>query len=519
MRGEPGFFGSYGYDSWAGIGEAKPIPTMHELGHSYWGAFPIIGRPELDWRRPDDGGIALAMQAYHEDILTFMAQPPDEYEILRQRLRNLPGLSVDNTEPLFHSLEADIPYTTGGDLSLVPPILHKYWRYFLADGPFGSWHNAAGWFQYLPHDDRAVAGRFLGFGHLDLDLYTGLPSYAPGGDLLSSVEETLAVEERQRLTDLAEQFDLLIGDPQLEENFQFWRGYLQDKVALHRSHPHHLKSLRLPKADQLSGALEFVASLEGATEERASALSNQMAIEPLLVNLLPAVDDQTLVKLFASDPGLPQGPTLQATASFVDRLQRFGTLVEAVLAEARKSPQQGATDLTAFLEETGLEQEQDLRLFFDLLLGSDHAMAREVVNHLDKETVQALMQPVPTQLRAILSPGELLDKLGISPAASHYGMQSGITLLLEETSGNYRIEGPFLHRLYEVMALRAGADPAATGRIIAATPFPLEDFILTQPAASSAVLSADIDLAIQLVRGSDPVLAPPRRNHLSPGPC
>ena len=32
----------------------------------------------------------------------------------------------------------------------------------------------------------------------------------------------LAQEERQRLTDLAEQFDLLLGDAQqLEENFQF----------------------------------------------------------------------------------------------------------------------------------------------------------------------------------------------------------------------------------------------------------------------------------------------------------
>ena len=32
MRGEPGFFGSYGFKSWAGVGEAKPISVMHELG-------------------------------------------------------------------------------------------------------------------------------------------------------------------------------------------------------------------------------------------------------------------------------------------------------------------------------------------------------------------------------------------------------------------------------------------------------------------------------------------------------
>ena len=32
---------------------------------------------------------------------------------------NLPQVSSKNTEPLLHSLEADLPYTTGGDLGLV----------------------------------------------------------------------------------------------------------------------------------------------------------------------------------------------------------------------------------------------------------------------------------------------------------------------------------------------------------------------------------------------------------------
>ena len=31
MRGQPGFFGSYGYSSWTGVGEAKPSTIMHEL--------------------------------------------------------------------------------------------------------------------------------------------------------------------------------------------------------------------------------------------------------------------------------------------------------------------------------------------------------------------------------------------------------------------------------------------------------------------------------------------------------
>ena len=113
-----------------------------------------------------------------------MSQPPDEYELLRERLRNLPGLSAGNTGPLFHSLEADIPYTTGGDLALVPPILRKYWGYFLAEGPFGSWEQAVGWLLSLTHAERATAGKFLGLEHLDLRQYMNVQPFSPQYEFL-----------------------------------------------------------------------------------------------------------------------------------------------------------------------------------------------------------------------------------------------------------------------------------------------------------------------------------------------
>ncbi|HZA24547.1 MAG TPA: hypothetical protein VFA32_18440 [Dehalococcoidia bacterium] len=93
MRGEPGFFGSYGFKGWAGVGEAKPIGVMHELSHSYWGGFPVEGFPELDWDASAGDELSSAMQRYHSDALAFMAQPPEYYEVFRQRLRHLPGLS------------------------------------------------------------------------------------------------------------------------------------------------------------------------------------------------------------------------------------------------------------------------------------------------------------------------------------------------------------------------------------------------------------------------------------------
>ena len=511
MKGEPGFFGSYGFGQWAGVGEAKPVPTMHELMHSYWGGFPVIGRPELGWQRQEGEDIAPALAAYHRDILDFMAQPPDDYEMLRQRLRNLPGISGENTEPLFHSLEADLPYTTGGDLGLVPPILRKYWGYFLTDGPFHTWEQAAGWYLALSHDQRAVANKFLGFQHLDLREYVTESTYATPEGLLTTASRTLDVEELQRLTDLAEQFDLLLGDAQLEEDFQFWRGYLQDKLALYRTHQTHLDSLALPRARDISDALKFLSTLYGDPDSRASMLADRISAQPFLVNFLPAVDNPTLLKLFANDPDLPEVPTLQATASFVERLRRFSAEVDRVLADGRESPESGSRALEDFLDDTGFGHEQDLRLFFDLLLGADPATARNTMAAVDKETIRNLMPVVPAQLRAMLGPEGLLEKLDVTADAPEAELMRGIGLLIEETSGNYRIEEPFLVRLYEVVADRAHRSPGETARLVSETSFPLEGMILNQPEAAVAMLSADSALSIALVKGSDPLTAPPAR--------
>ena len=132
-----------------------------------------------------------------------------------------------------------------------------------------------------------IAGKFLGFDHLDLRLYSRILPHFPPGDLLPAAAETLAVEERQRLTDLAVQFDLLTGDPQLEEDFQFWRGYLRDKVALHRTHPNHLSSISAPRASEISGALAFMGTLEGTPEEQAARLEERV-VRPAIPGQLPA---------------------------------------------------------------------------------------------------------------------------------------------------------------------------------------------------------------------------------------
>ncbi|HZA24546.1 MAG TPA: hypothetical protein VFA32_18435, partial [Dehalococcoidia bacterium] len=108
----------------------------------------------------------------------------------------------------------------------MPPILCKYWSRFIHEGPFASWHDAVSWYQSLSPQYQTAAGKYLGFEHLDFRQRHSSASPDIEADLLSTGREILAQEERQRLYDLADQFDLLRGDPQNEENFGFWRSYL-----------------------------------------------------------------------------------------------------------------------------------------------------------------------------------------------------------------------------------------------------------------------------------------------------
>ena len=512
MKGEPGFFGSYGFKEWTGVGEAKPIGVIHELSHSYWGGFPVVGLPELSWDKPEGQELSPAMERYHTDILAFMAQPPDGYEVFRQRLRNLPELSFENTEPLFHNVEADLVYNTGGSLGLVPPILRKYWSGLLQEGPFASWHDAAAWFLSLTDEDRVTAGKYLGFEHLDLRRYATLEYPGDGGDLISPQRDHLSREERQRLFDLADQFDLLLGDPQKEENFQFWRGYLRDKVQLHRSYPDLLASLALPRASGLASALKFLLDLEGKPPgDQSQRIADRLPAEPFLVNFFPALSNRTLLELFAGATPIPEGATLQATASFVERLNRFGRVVDQVLAAGRDRPQQGAAELTKFLEEIDYEPEEDLRLFFELFRDDDPDTAGRVVQMLDKGTIRRLMESVPAQLRFTLSPTELLAKLDITAESGVSSLKRGIAVLIEQPSGNFTIDEPFLHQMFQVVANRSRPEAQEMMEVLHETPFPLEGFIRRQPLAAVALLDSGLETAVRLVRESDPVVSPPAR--------
>ena len=513
MEGEPGFFGSYGFTEWAGVGEASPIGVAHELGHSYWGGFKVAGRPDLSWAIPSGSTLSPALESYHQDVLTFITQPPDDFELLRQRLRNLPDVSSDNPEPIIHNMEADVVYNTAGSLNLVPPILRKYWADFLPAGRFDDWYGAAGWFQSLSQDDVSLAGKWLGFEHLDLRQYPSLDPATPPEDILLAAQRVIETEEKERLRDLAYQFDLLIGYPQNDEDFEFWRRYLRDKVTLYRDHPAHLAVFSISRAEQIDSALRFLAApATGSPAQQAQRLADRLVVEPFLVNFLPAVDNQVLVELFSSGTALPEGKTLQATASFVERLKIFGAKVDSVLRAGRSDPTAGAAELESFIADTGLDQKEDIKLFFDLFKDRDQKAAKDVTFALSNETVRGLMVPVPFQLRTILDPEELLSKLGIeSDAANQSSVRDGIALLVEEPSGNFQVDEPFLAAMFQVVAERAEDDPLETALLLVDSPFPLEGMILAQPAAASSIFKSDREFGLALVRNSDSLIAPPWR--------
>ena len=273
MVGQPGWFGSYGHDAWAGVGQAIPVKVLHELSHSYYGAFSVTGRPDLSWDAPSSNEPSPALRQYREDLKTFMVQPPDRYEPLRDRFRNLPNLSRLEDPDLFHFGEADLVYMVGGNLDLVPPLTRRYFDQFLQSGEFQTWEEAIGWYLGLSKDDIRLAEGYFGLAHFPLVGYKGLRS-KERTRVASEVRSILEDEERQRLKDFAHQYELIkekefgdLDEASFEGTFKFWRGLLQEMLELHRKHPETLAREAGPQGTQLAAAFDTFLEAERLPQE------------------------------------------------------------------------------------------------------------------------------------------------------------------------------------------------------------------------------------------------------------
>lgn len=507
MRGEPGWFGSFGYGRWTGVGESRLGSIMHELGHAYWGAFGVTGRSDLSWDDPDGRHESTAILQLHADLLTFMAQPPDPFEPLRERLRNLPEVQLGDESGLLHFGEADLVHTTGGNLLLIPPILHKYFDGYLAGGSFDSWYAALEWYQGLSHEDARAAAVYFGLDHLDFDLYRDL---SPEGQtsLPEGISEFVEREETQRLEDFALQFDAVTGleavdGRRMMPDLLFLRGYLEDKLALHRRYPGALAALAVPEAADLERVLDAFAELDGKqTVERADLLGPRME-EPLFSVFWPMVDGRTLMELHArGTTPRDSDPADRTTDGEIERLGRIADAAASILRRARDDLDVGVRDLEALLLDVLERDDREAGMVIELALAADRELAETVVLRLDDEMVRALLAEEPGVLRLLLPPERLLPILGITADASAGDLASGIRELMQATSGNYRTDRPYLSTVYELVAERGEARPDEALDVMLGSGLFAEVMLRERPAETIAILSSDPERAAELIAGT-----------------
>ena len=507
MRGEPGWFGSFGYDRWTGVGESRLGPIMHELGHAYWGAFEVTGRADLSWVDPDGRHESTAILQLHADLIAFMAQPPDLYEPLRERLRNLPEVQLGDESGLLHFGEADLVHTTGGNLRLLPPLLRKYFDGYLTEGPFDSWYAALEWYQGLSHEDARAAAVYFGLDHLDFDLYRDLEP-AGASSLSEGIAEVVEREEKQRLMDFALQFDAVTGLEEVDgrrmtPDLLFLRGYLEDKLALHRRYPGTLTELASTAAADLERVLDAFAELDGKqTAERADLLGSRME-EPMFSVFWPLVDGSTLMELHSR--GITPRDTDPAERTTDGEIERLGRIAEAaatILRRARDDLDVGVRDLEALLLDVLERDDREAGMVIELALAADRELAETVVLRLDNDMVRALLAEEPGILRQLLEPERLLPLLGITADANADDLASGIRELMNAASGNYRTDRPYLSTVYELVAERGRSKPDEALEVMIGSGLFAEVMLRERPTETIALLSSDQERAAALIAGT-----------------
>ncbi len=517
MVGQPGWFGSFGNLNWAGVGQAIPHVVLHELSHSYFGAFPVSGRPDLTWEPTPEESTAL--KQYRADLVTFMYQPPDQYEPLRERFRNLPNVSRGDYPDLYHFGEADLIHTTGGNLALIPPILRKYFDRFLTGARFEGWPEAMAWYLGLPGDQRRAADQYIGVAHIPLGAYEGPVSnydgveLERGGGLPLEVAEVIEGEERQRLRDFADQFDLVLSNElglvdaaNVDRSFQFWRGYLREMLGLHRRHPDVLPAAP-GRGPELAAALDLFVEAEAIPEEERTAHFRGRLRDPFLVNFAVLVPNRVMIDLFGGpSQEVPLDSVEGVVGSFARRLAEYARRIDRVLALGREAPAAGAARLEQLLEGLSDErQEKDLVLLFDMMQDADRDTARELLGRLSDGAILRMLHNKPSAVRGgAIAPRRLLEALDITTEDEPDRIAEGLRTLLEESSGNFQIDEPSSHAAYRVV-LEIGAgdvgtrDPGAALGLLGDADVPLLDFVEAFPREASELLSSDVGAATDLV--------------------
>lgn len=539
MVEQPAWFGSHGYGSWAGAGEAVPRSVLHELGHSYWGAFAVEGRMGLSWDRSD--GAAPALLAYREDLNSFLRQPPDRFEPLRDRFRNLPGLNQGEYSDLFHFGEADLLYMTGGNLQLVPPILRKYVSSYVSAGGAGpeggdyllaSWDIALSWFNSLSSDDRRIAAEVFGLQHFPAGPYTHLPRVNfPGDapDIRVEVRTAFETEERQRLIDFADQLDgvierefSLVDAAGADRGFDFWRSYLSGNLQLHIRYPELLSGLGSERGTQLATALDLYRDIQSLSEDQQVQRYRELQNRPLVPELAVLLKPRAIVQLFADSTSAGG-----IAAVLGSRAERLTALVEAVeRVEAAGDSADGAAELEAFMRSLPEDElRSDMFLLLDLLRSAGTGLAGRVLPALSDDMLLILLRVQPAAARSFeIGPERLLEAMGVRSGSSLPEISAAAQLLVANSSGNFDIDAAYGEAVFTHFDRFVERAPAAVLRSVATSGMRIVPWISrssdgalramkSEPDTAAALLLAlsgsreTAERIIHLIAGSDPALA------------
>lgn len=523
MKAQPTWFGSHGVDGWAGVGQAIPRQVLHELSHSYWGAFQVTGRPEISWDASGPDAVSEGKALLRSDLDAFMRQPPDGFEPLRDRFRNLPRLDVGEYADLYHFGEADLVYMTGSDLDLIPPILRKYVDRFLADRGIGdldfqTWIEAIRWFQGLPPEDRGLAGEVFGLQHFPLERYRRL-----GPDekatLPQAIEGALNREDRQRLTDFALQFDAikeqrfsLVDAAGVDRGFQFWRDYIRQMRDLHREHTDVLREVGGARGSQLAEAFDFYIDLESKGRDRHAQLVREHLDEPLVGELAVLLDARTLVELFGDGEG--EGGGVRAVIrGHAATLERLVNLADRVIRKGQESSREGASVLATFIQDSeDAELRSSMNVVIDVIRATDPQVLRRVMPELNDETLLRLLDVRPEVARAPEAPAaRLASALGITPDAPRDKLTAGMIRLFEGTSGNFQIDRRVNDFVFELLGKREREEPGITVSVLRQVRAPLIRWIERHPDAARRAFGNDLRGAAALLEDRESARTPVAR--------
>ena len=180
------------------------------------------------------------------------------------------------------------------------------------------------------------------------------------------MRDILVGEERQRLIDFVEQFDLVLSDDDslrdaanVDRGFPFWRSYLREMFAIHKRHPDLVEEYESAGTeDSIAAAFEALESaMEREHEEAVEYLTMQLEKDTFLYNFLPVLDNRLLLAVLGpEEEGIAPHELPKGAGAFVEELRHFIGDVESILEAGEGDPGAGARGAGAACEIAGAER-------------------------------------------------------------------------------------------------------------------------------------------------------------------